>query len=89
MAKVLMIVRDCCTSGNCIVCMSEPDHVYGEKVKCCQFITRLPTVAELVKKNFKDYNSEILEATPENIAKLNSQSQEWVREKAKELSSGV
>lgn len=81
MDSILMVVRNCCTSGNCSTCMADPAHKYGDKVKVVQFLTKNEKMAEQVKTNFAAFGAEIKDSTEEEIIQLEPTSAEWTREK--------
>lgn len=58
------VVRDCCTSGNCIKCITARRADPSMKSFQCIRVTQLDGLtkekAELVAHNFRAYNSEIL-----------------------------
>ncbi len=81
---VYMIVRKCCTSGNCITCISEPGHKYGTSVRVVQFLTVLEQMAKRVTENWSSYGAVTVEATEEELAKVIPSSAEYVRTQLKE-----
>lgn len=78
---IMMVTRNCCTSGNCSKCVRVPGHIYGQPTRCCQFITKNRTMAEKVCRNCHEYKSDIVEANEQQIALLTEESANWVKER--------
>lgn len=49
----IVIMRDCCTSGNCFACIHLP---YGQRIRVEQFRTTDKALAATVMENWRLYN---------------------------------
>lgn len=79
--RVLLVTRDCCTSGNCGTCIAEEGHKFGDRVRVCQYITKSERMAMYVRDNFAGYNSKVEEAIPDVVVTLCGKAKTWVEEK--------
>ena len=83
--ETYIVIRKCCTNGNCDQCMYFPRDKNRKKIQplVCQFITTHKPMAEKVEKNWHEYDAYIASAIEVNIQLLTPTSAEWVREKLK------
>jgi hypothetical protein len=73
--ETLLVIRDCCTSGNCSNCLDLP---FGQKVKVCQYLAETRERADQVASNWKEYKAEVHEVSQESLGMLTFSSAKWV-----------
>lgn len=77
---IYMVVRHCCTSGNCDTCSFEEGHKFGNCVDVVQFLTRSKEKATEVANNWRAYGASVVRASRANIDNLHKRSRLWVFE---------
>ena len=79
--EYLMVVRHCCTSGNCGTCLAQEGHKYGQTVKVVQLVTSSIETARRYADNWKAYGAEVKSVTEREVSELHHGSALYVRER--------